>query len=118
MPPRTQFIIEERKGASYFHTTSWVLAAVALLLTLPLHAQQGDVKDASDAVQRDPIPADNIPPSPPLSPADALKTFRTQPGFHVDIAASEPLVQNPIAMVFAPDGRGWVVEMSGYMPNV
>jgi glucose/arabinose dehydrogenase/mono/diheme cytochrome c family protein len=93
-------------------------AALILLLTLSLQAQQGDVRDAPGTVQQDPIPPDKIPPSPPLSPGDALKTFRIQPGFHIDLVAAEPLVHDPIALTFAPDGRVWVVEMSGYMPNV
>ena len=28
------------------------------------------------------------------------------------------MVQHPVAMTFAPDGRLWVVEMRGYMPDV
>ena len=96
--------------------TTGALLSLALVLSLP--AQQGDVRDAPGTVQQDPVPADKIPPAPPLAPEAALKTFKTQAGFHIDIAACEPLVQNPIAMAFAPDGRAWVVEMSGYMPNV
>jgi mono/diheme cytochrome c family protein/glucose/arabinose dehydrogenase len=94
------------------------LVALTLLLTLPLQAQRGDVKDAPDTAQNDPVPADKIPPSPPLRPEEALKTFKTQPRFHIDLAASEPLVQDPIALTFGPDGRVWVVEMGGYMANV
>jgi mono/diheme cytochrome c family protein len=69
-------------------------------------------------VQADPIPLDKIPPSLPLSPELALKTFKLQPGFHIELAACEPLVHDPIALTFGADGRVWVVEMSGYMPNV
>jgi mono/diheme cytochrome c family protein/glucose/arabinose dehydrogenase len=94
------------------------LVVLILLLTLPLQAQRGDIKDAGDTAQQDPVSPDKIPPSPPLQPEEALKTFKIQPGFHIDIAASEPLVQDPIALTFGPDGRVWVVEMRGYMPNV
>ena len=69
-------------------------------------------------MQVDPIPIDKIPPSPPLSPELAMKTFKLQPGFHLELVASEPLVHDPIALTFGADGRVWVVEMSGYMPNV
>jgi len=34
------------------------------------------------------------------------------------LVASEPLVEAPVAMAFDPDGRIWVVEMRGFMPNV
>jgi hypothetical protein len=36
--------------------------------------------------------------SPPLSPADALKTFYMPPGYHVELVASEPLIQEPVAI--------------------
>jgi mono/diheme cytochrome c family protein len=84
----------------------------------PVRAQLGDVRDAPGTVQVDPIPLDRIPPSPPLSPELALKTFTLQPGFHMELTACEPLVHDPIALTFGADGRVWVVEMSGYMPDV
>jgi mono/diheme cytochrome c family protein/glucose/arabinose dehydrogenase len=56
--------------------------------------------------------------SPPLSPAEALKTFYLPPGYSVELVASEPLVQDPVAIDWDPDGRLWVVEMSGYMRNI
>ena len=56
--------------------------------------------------------------SPPLSPAAALETFYMPPGYSVELVASEPLVQDPVAIDWDPAGRLWVVEMAGYMRNV
>ena len=56
--------------------------------------------------------------SPPLSPAEALKTFYLPPGYSVELVASEPLVHDPVAIDWDPEGRLWVVEMSGYMRDV
>jgi putative membrane-bound dehydrogenase-like protein len=53
-------------------------------------------------------------PASPLSPEEALKTFKIYPGFTIALAASEPLVQDPIAFNWGPDGRLWVVEMGDY----
>ena len=36
--------------------------------------------------------------SPALSPDDALKTFYMPPGYHLELVASEPLVQDPIVI--------------------
>lgn len=94
------------------------LALVFIIVSTPLHAQRGDERDAPGSVQVDPIPADKIPPQPVLSPEEDLRTFKIQPGFNIELVASEPLVHDPIALTFAPDGKVWVVEMSGYMPNV
>ncbi len=58
-----------------------------------------------------------IPAAPPLTAEEALKTFKLQPGFHLEIVASDPLVRNPIAIAFDPDGKIYVVEYRGYMPN-
>ena len=40
------------------------------------------------------------------------------PGYHVELVAAEPLVQDPVAVDFDPDGRMYVVEMRGFMPNL
>lgn len=52
----------------------------------------------------------------PLSPADELKTFRTLPGFKVELVAAEPDVVDPVAMCFDERARLFVCEMRGY-PN-
>ncbi len=93
-------------------------SVVLLLLALPAFGQRGDSRDTPGSAQVDPIPLDKIPPQPVLSPAASLKTFKIQPGFRLELIASEPLVHSPISMAFGPDGRLWVVEMRGYMPNV
>jgi mono/diheme cytochrome c family protein/glucose/arabinose dehydrogenase len=56
--------------------------------------------------------------SPPLAPAEAVKTFYMPPGYRVELVASEPLVQDPVAIDWDADGRLWVVEMPGYMRDV
>jgi mono/diheme cytochrome c family protein/glucose/arabinose dehydrogenase len=93
-------------------------AILGLLIALPLYGQRGDSHDAPGTKQIDPIPLDKIPTSPALAPGEALKTFKLRPGFHIELVAGEPLVHDPIALAFGLDGRLWVVEMSGYMPNV
>jgi mono/diheme cytochrome c family protein/glucose/arabinose dehydrogenase len=66
-----------------------------------------------------PPPVQNGPEgSPALSPADALKTFSMPPGYHLELVASEPLIHDPIVMDWDPEGRLWVVEMPGFVPNL
>lgn len=57
-------------------------------------------------------------PSPPKSPAEELETFQLVEGLKIELVASEPMVQEPIAMRFDEDGRLWVVEMRGFMPDI
>ncbi len=56
--------------------------------------------------------------SPALSPAEAMKTFAMPPGYRLELVASEPLVHDPIVMDWDPQGRLWVVEMPGFVPNL
>ncbi|HRE08886.1 MAG TPA: hypothetical protein PKX00_24930, partial [Opitutaceae bacterium] len=60
----------------------------------------------------------NVPPAPPLTPEEALKTFRVAPGFRLELVAAEPMVQNPVFFEFDPQGRLWVAEFQGYMRDV
>ena len=50
----------------------------------------------------------------PLSPSEAISSLRTNPGFHAELVASEPLIESPVAISFGPDDRLWVAEMSDY----
>ncbi|MDX1952106.1 MAG: c-type cytochrome [Verrucomicrobiota bacterium] len=86
-----------------------------LCATLALLAQNGD---KPGEIQEPPPAAIKIPPAPPLSPEEALKSFTLPEGFSIEIVASEPLIEAPVAMSFDPQGRIWVVEMRGFMPNV
>lgn len=56
--------------------------------------------------------------APPYSPEVSLTKIRTEPGFRVELVASEPDVQSPVAMDIDEDGRMWVVEMPGYPLDV
>ena len=55
--------------------------------------------------------------SPVLTPEQSLKTVVMPPGYHLELVASEPMVQDPVAIDFGPDGRLYVVEMPGFMPD-
>lgn len=87
----------------------------AALLAGNIFAQNGD---KPGEVQAPPPPTIKIPPAPALSPEDALKSFKLAPGFKIEVAASEPLIEAPVEFEFDPDGRMYVVEMRGFMPNV
>lgn len=55
--------------------------------------------------------------SPALTPAEQLKTFFMPPGYRLELVASEPMVVDPIAIDFDIEGRLWVIEMLGFMPD-
>jgi glucose/arabinose dehydrogenase len=85
------------------------------LIALCAFAQAGDRKGENQA----PPPATMaIPPSPVVPPEEALKTFKVAAGFRLELVAAEPLVHEPVALSFDADGRLWVAEMRGYMPDI
>lgn len=59
----------------------------------------------------------DTPPAPELSPADALASFTLAPGFDIELVASEPLIEDPVAVTWDERGRLYAVEMRGYMPD-
>lgn len=68
---------------------------------------------ASRAAEPEATSAD-LPRVPPREPAEALKSFALRPGLRIELAASEPLVVDPIAMSFDENGRLFVIEMRDY----
>lgn len=48
----------------------------------------------------------------PLSPEESMKTFQFADAFKAEIYATEPLVADPISMVFDDNGDAYVVEMA------
>jgi len=59
------------------------------------------------------------PISPPLAPEKALETFQlADENLKIELVASEPLVQDPVAITFDEQGRLWVAEMLGFMQDI
>lgn len=70
---------------------------------------------ASNAWSDDFIPrTQKVPPGPPLSPEQAMTKMTLPPGFRVELVASEPALQNPVAMAFDDRGRIYVTESFEY----
>ncbi|MEO9021854.1 MAG: hypothetical protein ABI290_06945, partial [Ginsengibacter sp.] len=51
-------------------------------------------------------------------PEITFEKYKIADGFEIQLAASEPLIEAPVAMDFDNKGRMWVVEMRGYMPDL
>lgn len=94
----------------------WCVVIAPVLLAVSLAGQS---LQRSPADRPWPPGVQKVPSeSPALSPEDALKTFYMPPGYHVELVASEPLVQEPVALDWDLAGRLWVVEMPGFMADL
>lgn len=79
-----------------------VLCLVASL-SLPLHAAE-----PAESL------AEQLPRIVPTEADATASTFELQDGFRMELAASEPMVVDPVDAAFDEQGRLWVVEMRGY----
>jgi putative membrane-bound dehydrogenase-like protein len=50
----------------------------------------------------------------PLSPQQSLAAIRTRKDLVAELVVAEPLVVDPVAIDWGPDGKLWVVEMNDY----
>ena len=63
-------------------------------------------------------PAATSAVAPTYTPEEELARFHLPAGYRAELVAAEPFVSDPVAIDFDADGRMYVVEMRGYMPNV
>jgi putative membrane-bound dehydrogenase-like protein len=70
---------------------------------------------SSTFAQDEPIPhAQDKPPGPALSPAEAIAKMTVPDGFTVELVAAEPDIVNPVAMTIDERGRFWITESLEY----
>ena len=58
------------------------------------------------------------PDPPPSSPEESLGMLHVRDGFVAELVAAEPLVIDPVAIDWGPDGTLWVVEMADYPSGI
>lgn len=117
-----------KSDAEQHSVSASILAVTLLSLAAAMSSGRGDVDDrATPAISKDDRTSaadsrqgkhaafdERLPRIRPVSPSDALATFRTLPGFHIEQVAAEPLVQSPVAICFDEQGRMYVCEMVDY----
>jgi mono/diheme cytochrome c family protein len=94
-----------------------IIGVTALLAGVALFGQAPAKKGPLQSPKNRPWPAPVQKVSdeqPVLKPEDAIKTFWMPPGYHIELVASDPLIQDPIKMEFDGDGRLWVLNMYGW----
>jgi mono/diheme cytochrome c family protein len=60
---------------------------------------------------------DKDPPITPLSPEESMRLIQLPPGFHMELVAAEPMVQEPVAISWDGNGRMYVAEMNTFMKD-
>ncbi|MCW3092967.1 MAG: cytochrome [Ferruginibacter sp.] len=65
-----------------------------------------------------PAAIDKNPTAVYLSPEESMKTMHLPEGYHLQLVASEPMIQEPVAIVWDGNGRMYVAEMRSYMRDI
>ncbi|MGY8770042.1 MAG: PVC-type heme-binding CxxCH protein, partial [Pirellulales bacterium] len=76
------------------------------------HFEAAGVKQIEKTAKAQPVPQAVAPT--PVDADQAVKTIHVRDGYEVQLVAAEPLVKDPVAIDWGPDGKLWVVEMADY----
>jgi mono/diheme cytochrome c family protein/glucose/arabinose dehydrogenase len=88
-----------------------------MLLLATLWSGCGREKNYADKIyQKPPIVKD--PPIDFLSPKESMKTMHLPEGYHMELVASEPMINEPVTMAWGPNGKLYVAEMLTYMQDI
>ena len=86
-------------------TTQRVIQTIVLLTLISVSASADENHPPRSGAVTEPNPKDA---------SESLKTIHVPDGFEVQLVAAEPLVMDPVAIDWGPDGKLWVVEMADY----
>ena len=64
------------------------------------------------------IIVDTLPSPEYLSPEESMEQIYLQPGYRLELVASEPMIHQPVAIAWDGNGRMYVAEMSTYMQDI
>jgi mono/diheme cytochrome c family protein/glucose/arabinose dehydrogenase len=94
-------------------------ATTAIALTLAAGLVTASAYQSGQSGLPWPPPVQPMPKeSPVLPPAESMKTMVLPPGYRLELVASEPMIQEPVAIDWDTSGRLWVIEMPGYMEDM
>ncbi|MDB6003896.1 MAG: hypothetical protein JWR15_883 [Prosthecobacter sp.] len=103
-------MLPPRKPSIALRTSLFILASSILPIALAVNLKNAGPEQVQLKFK--------LPPPEPLSPDEAMKTFKIEKGFRIELVASEPMIEAPVAMSFDEKGRLYVVEMRGYMHDL
>ncbi|PVD51991.1 cytochrome C [Terrimonas sp.] len=91
-----------------------------LLLLCLLSALGCSQKNIADIPEKLPvkIAVNPHPSGAPLSPEESMKTIHLPEGYKLELVASEPMIQEPVAIAWDGNGAMYVAQMKTYMQDI
>jgi hypothetical protein len=71
----------------------------------------------TDEIYQKPV-IDPDPPAPSLSPEESMKSIYLPKGYKLELVASEPMIEEPVAIAFDGNGKMYVAEMRTFMQDI
>jgi putative membrane-bound dehydrogenase-like protein len=97
------------------HFSLPIILAVATISLFAISCQDSTKPSEPQAFERKVV--DTNPPVTPLSPEESIRKIVLPPGYRVELVASEPMVQEPVALTWDGNGIMYVAEMNTYMKD-
>ena len=107
----------EAPSTKFIRISRFVIHSSFLILVSSFPPQAGAVHSKNAGPEKVELKF-KLPPPKPLSPEEAMKAFQVEKGFRIELVASEPMIESPVAMSFDDQGRLYVCEMRGYMHDL
>jgi hypothetical protein len=107
MPNSETRMLNEAPMTKLLRASRFVIHSSFLILVSSFPPQAGAVHSKNAGPEKVELKF-KLPPPAPLSPEEAMKTFAVEKGFRIELVASEPMIESPVAMSFDDQGRLYV----------
>ena len=93
-------------------------ASLALVCLLVIYScNQKNIADIPEKLPQK-VAIKQNPSGEPLSPEESMKTMHLPEGYRIELVASEPMIQEPVAITWDGNGAMYVAQMLTYMQNL
>ena len=101
------FLVSRKRWMSLLSGLTFLLFCLVACQSLPGH-HSTMIEFEKRQIDRNPSPI-------PLSPAESIKKIQLPPGYSIELVASEPMIQDPVALTWDGNGAMYVVQMNTFM---
>ncbi|MHA6247493.1 DUF7133 domain-containing protein [Pontibacter sp. CAU 1760] len=114
-PLDTDSLFTRLASFTRFTCSVFTVAVLACTSCSPGSGKKQQASSGEDGFER--VVVDTNPSATPLSPEESMSKIQLPPGYRIELVASEPMVQEPVAMAWDGNGRLYVAEMNTYMKD-
>ena len=102
---------------NYMYQKSHPILFLGTLLALSCNQQPKAIDMSVPVHISRPSVADAKPIYTPQTPEETIKSISVPEGYKLELVASEPMIEEPVAISWDPNGRLFVAEMRTYMQD-